>query len=52
MKKIVLLLSLSLLATIGGAQVIFYVQAPSPNEGNYDFTFAERKVLAFMIKLK
>ena len=40
MKKIVLLLSLSLLATIGGAQVIFYVQAPSPNEGNYDFTYA------------
>lgn len=41
MKKIVLLLSLCLLATIGGAQIIFYVQAPSPNEGNYDFTYAE-----------
>ena len=41
MKKIVLLLSLCLLATIGGAQVIFYVQAPSPNEGSYGFTYAE-----------
>lgn len=40
MKKILFFLSFSLLATIGGAQVIFYVQAPSPNEGNYDFTFA------------
>lgn len=41
MKKIVLLLSLCLLATIGGAQVIFYVPAPSPNEGSYPFTYAE-----------
>jgi len=40
MKKILLLMSLCLLATVGGAQVIFYVQAPSPNEGNYDFTYA------------
>ncbi|MDG1915699.1 MAG: T9SS type A sorting domain-containing protein [Crocinitomix sp.] len=41
MKKIVLFMSLCLLATVGSAQVIFYVQAPSPNEGNYDFTFAD-----------
>ncbi|MFT5820473.1 MAG: hypothetical protein ACI8ZM_001715 [Crocinitomix sp.] len=41
MKKIVLFMSLCLLATVGSAQVIFYVQAPSPNEGNYDFTYAD-----------
>lgn len=41
MKKIVLLLSLSLLTTIGSAQVIFYVKAPSPNAGNYDITYGE-----------
>ncbi len=41
MKKIVLLFSLCLLATIGGAQVIFYVEPPSPNENSYDFTYAE-----------
>jgi hypothetical protein len=41
MKKIVLLLSLCLLATVGEAQVIFYVESPSPNEGNYDMTYAE-----------
>ena len=34
-------MSLCFLATVGSAQVIFYVQAPSPNEGNYDFTFAD-----------
>lgn len=34
-------MSLCLLATVGSAQVIFYVQAPSPNEGNYDFSFAD-----------
>lgn len=41
MKKFVLILSLCLLATAAGAQVIFYVEAPSPNEGNYSFTYAE-----------
>lgn len=41
MKKIVLLLGLCLLATIGNTQVSFYVQEPSPNEGNYEFTYAE-----------
>ena len=41
MKKIVLFLSFCLLATIGSAQVIFYVQAPSPNEGNYEFSYAD-----------
>jgi hypothetical protein len=41
MKKIVLSLSLCLLASLGMAQVTFYVQAPSPNEGSYDFTYAE-----------
>lgn len=41
MKKVLLFFSLSLLATVGGAQVIFRVQSPSPNEGNYDFTYAE-----------
>lgn len=34
-------MSLCLLATVGTAQVIFYVQAPSPNEGNYEFTYAD-----------
>jgi len=29
------------LAITGGAQIIFYVQAPSPNEGNYEFTYAD-----------
>lgn len=29
-----------LMAVISSAQVIFYVNPPSPNEGNYDFTFA------------
>lgn len=34
-------MGLCLLAFSGTAQVIFYVQAPSPNEGNYDFTYAD-----------
>jgi hypothetical protein len=41
MKKSLLLLSLCVLATVVNAQVIFYVEAPSPNEGNYDFTYAD-----------
>ena len=40
MKKILLSASMALLATIGSAQVICYVEAPSANEGNYDFTYA------------
>ncbi len=34
-------MGLCLLAFTGNAQVIFYVQAPSPNEGNYEFTYAD-----------
>ena len=41
MKKFLLLISLSLVAFVGGAQVIFHVENPSPNEGNYDFTYAQ-----------
>lgn len=41
MKKSLLFLCLCLAATVGSAQVIFYVEAPSPNEGNYDFTYAD-----------
>lgn len=41
MKKVVLIMGLCLLAFTGNAQVIFYVQAPSPNEGNYEFTYAD-----------
>ena len=41
MKKIVLSLSLCLLATLGMAQVTFFVQEPSPNAGSYEFTYAE-----------
>lgn len=40
MKKFILFISLSLVATLSSAQVIFYVEAPSANEGNYGFTFA------------
>lgn len=41
MKKILLSLTAAMLSLVGTAQVIVYVQAPSPNEGNYDFTYAE-----------
>jgi PA domain/Secretion system C-terminal sorting domain len=41
MKKFILFISLSLVATLGSAQVIFYVEAPSPNEGNYNMSFAQ-----------
>ncbi|MEX1003692.1 MAG: PA domain-containing protein [Crocinitomicaceae bacterium] len=41
MKKFLLFVSLSLFAVVGSAQVIFHVENPSPNEGNYDFTYAE-----------
>lgn len=40
MKKILLGAAMALMATIGSAQIICYVEAPSPNEGNYDFTYA------------
>ena len=40
MKKLVLFLAFSLIATLGSAQVIFYVDPPSPNEGNYNMSFA------------
>ncbi|UKN01136.1 T9SS type A sorting domain-containing protein [Paracrocinitomix mangrovi] len=40
MKKILLLFSVLLAAAITNAQVIFYVEAPSSNEGNYDMTYA------------
>jgi hypothetical protein len=39
MKKVILLIALSILAKVD-AQVIFYVEAPSPNEGNYEITYA------------
>ena len=41
MKKFLLLFSFCVLAVATNAQVIFYVEAPSPNEGNYDFTYAD-----------
>ena len=41
MKKILLLMSVALMSTLVNAQVICYVEAPSANEGNYDFTYAE-----------
>lgn len=34
-------MSFALLSIVGGAQVICYVEAPSANEGNYEFTYAE-----------
>lgn len=40
MKKFILFISLSLMATLGSAQVICYVEPPSANTGNYDFTYA------------
>ena len=41
MKKFLLGVVLTLLASIGSAQVIVYVEPPSVNEGSYDFTFAD-----------
>lgn len=40
MKKFLLSVGALLFAIISSAQVICYVEAPSPNEGNYDFTYA------------
>jgi hypothetical protein len=41
MKKFLLFVSFSLIATIGGAQVIFFVEPPSSNAGNYDMNYAD-----------
>lgn len=41
MKKFLLLASAAFYSIITSAQVICYVEAPSPNEGNYGFTYAE-----------
>ncbi|MBD3638002.1 MAG: T9SS type A sorting domain-containing protein [Crocinitomicaceae bacterium] len=41
MKKFLLFISLSLVATLGSAQVIFNVQAPSSNAGNYNMSYAQ-----------
>ncbi len=41
MKKTLLLLAVTMMASVGFSQVIFYVEAPSPNEGNYDFSYAQ-----------
>lgn len=41
MKKFLLMLGASFATFTMSAQVIFYVNAPSPNEGNYDFSYAE-----------
>ena len=40
MKKFLLFISLSLIATLGTAQVICFVEPPSTNSGNYAFTYA------------
>jgi hypothetical protein len=39
MKKLILLTCLTLISVIGSAQVICYVEAPSPNEGSKDITY-------------
>lgn len=41
MKKFLLFAGLAFSATLSTAQVIFYVDPPSTNEGNYDFTWAD-----------
>ena len=41
MKKFLLFISLSLVATLGSAQVIFNVEPPSMNAGNYDMSYAQ-----------
>src|SRR5688572_9627755 len=38
MKKILLSVGALLFAVMSSAQIICYVEAPSPNEGSYDFT--------------
>ncbi|MBI3133534.1 MAG: T9SS type A sorting domain-containing protein [Bacteroidetes bacterium] len=40
MKKFLLSVGAVLLAFVSSSQIICYVEAPSPNEGNYDFTYA------------
>ena len=41
MKKFLLFVGLALWTTLSSAQVIFYVDPPSSNTGNYDFTWAD-----------
>lgn len=41
MKKILLSICLSLFAIQSFSQIVFYVEPPSTNQGNYDFTYAE-----------
>jgi len=41
MKKNLLLLLFVFIYALGNAQVVFYVQPPSPFEGSYDMTYAE-----------
>ncbi|MBK6525467.1 MAG: T9SS type A sorting domain-containing protein [Crocinitomicaceae bacterium] len=40
MKKFLLSVGAMLIAVLSSAQIIFYVEPPSTNEGNYDFTYA------------
>lgn len=40
MKKFLLVTAITLFSFVSGAQVIFYVESPSPNEGSYDLTYA------------
>ncbi len=41
MKKFLLFVGFALTTTLSTAQVIFYVDPPSTNEGNYNFTWAD-----------
>ena len=41
MKKFLLFMTVSFAAFMANAQVICYVNSPSPHEGNYDFTYAQ-----------
>jgi hypothetical protein len=41
MKKFLLFVGFALTTTLSTAQVIFYVDPPSSNEGNYNFTWAD-----------
>lgn len=41
MKKFLLFVGISLITTLSSAQVIFNVEAPSPNQGNYDMSYAQ-----------
>jgi hypothetical protein len=41
MKKLILFFSLLVVASVASAQVMVYVEAPSSNEGSYEFTYAQ-----------